>query len=94
MDQDESGLAFDEYEGRETPTARFAYAIDRLQPLLLNSASGGVAWRQNGIRHGQATAVNAPIVGGATELWDLARMILAEAADAAQLVDDRSGAAT
>ncbi|MCP3988642.1 MAG: HD domain-containing protein [Actinomycetia bacterium] len=91
---DQMRALWDEYEQRETPTARFAYAIDRLQPLLLNSASGGISWRQNGIRHSQAVVVNAPIAEAATELWDLAHMILAEAADATQLADDRAGTAT
>ena len=79
-----------EYEARDTPTARFAYAIDRLQPLLLNAAAGGRSWLENGIRHSQASTVNEPISGGSTVLWDLARTVLAEAANEDLLVDDRS----
>jgi putative hydrolase of HD superfamily len=84
---------WDEYEARDTPTARFAYAIDRLQPLLLNVASGGVAWHEHGIRHSQAAEVNGPIVHGATELWELARSLLSEAADVNALADDRGSEA-
>ncbi|MEM9651978.1 MAG: HD domain-containing protein [Actinomycetota bacterium] len=80
---------WDEYEARDTPTARFAYAVDRLQPLLLNSGSGGVAWRDNGIRHSQALAVNSPIDDASPSLWKLASGILAAAADLQLLVDDR-----
>ncbi len=83
---------WDEYETRSTPTARFAYAVDRLQPLLLNAGSGGVTWAQNGIRHSQAVAVNAPIADGADELGQLASSILAEGADAGLLTDDRARA--
>ncbi|MGF1597451.1 MAG: HD domain-containing protein [Acidimicrobiales bacterium] len=78
-----------EYEARETPTARFAYAMDRLQPVLLNAGSGGVSWVQNGIRHSQTVAVNGPIADAAPPLWDLARAVLDAAATADLLIDDR-----
>lgn len=81
---------WDEYEKRETPTAAFAYAVDRLQPLLLNFGSGGVAWQEHGIRHSQAATVNGPIEEASTELWALASSLLAEAADRGALVDDRT----
>ena len=79
-----------EYEDRETPTARFAYAIDRLQPLLLNAGSGGPSWVKNGISHGQAAAVNGAIVDGSPLLWRYAASVLDEAADRQLLADDRS----
>ncbi len=78
-----------EYEARTTPTAQFAYAIDRLQPLLLNAGSGGVSWTENGIRHSQATKVNGPIVEGSSSLWALAGAILDESCNQDLLVDDR-----
>jgi putative hydrolase of HD superfamily len=81
---------WEEYEERETPTARFAYAIDRLQPLLANASSGGASWREHGIRHSQAHAVNRPIEAAAADLWALAETVLGAAADAGRLVDDRS----
>ncbi len=83
-----------EYEARETPTARFAYAIDRLQPLLLNGGSDGASWREHGIRHSQAVAINGPILEGSPTLWELARTLLDACADEGCLIDDRSGATT
>lgn len=80
-----------EYEDRATPTARFAYAIDRLQPLLLNAASAGRSWRENGIAHSQAAAVNSAIDDGSSVLWTFARRVLAEAAERDLLTDDRPG---
>jgi putative hydrolase of HD superfamily len=80
---------WDEYEERSTPTARFAYAVDRLQPLLLNASSGGASWLEHGIRHGQAAAVNAPIGDGSQTLWQFAERLLATAADEGLLADDR-----
>jgi len=80
---------WDEYEARDTPTARFARAIDRLQPLLLNGSSGGQGWKDNGVAHSQTIAANAPIREAAPRLWELASAILNEAADNGQLIDDR-----
>lgn len=79
-----------EYEARETPTARFAYGIDRLQPSLLNAASGGVSWLEHGIRHSQPVAINQPIVETSPLLWDLARRLFDVAADEGLLIDDRA----
>lgn len=70
---------WDAYESRSTATGRFAYALDRLQPLLLNAAAGGISWLENGIRRDQVEAVNRPIAEGSSVLWDLARSIIDEA---------------
>lgn len=70
--------AWEEFEERRTPEARFAYAIDRLQPLLHNHRTAGAAWRRHGITAGQVAAKNAPIAAGAPRLWKLARSLIAE----------------
>ncbi len=76
---------WDEYEQRATPTARFAYACDRLQPMLLNISSGGESWREHGIQQSQVRAYNQPIEQGAAEFWQLAQGIIQEAVRAGQL---------
>jgi putative hydrolase of HD superfamily len=38
-----------EYEDRQTPEARLAYAADRLMPMLQNVLGNGQSWRENGI---------------------------------------------
>lgn len=83
---------WDEYERRETPTSLFAYAVDRLQPLLLNSGSGGASWQEHGIHHSQAAEVNRAIGAASPELWTLAASLLSDAADRGVLVDDRTPA--
>lgn len=40
---------WEEFEENETSEAKFAHAIDSVQPLMLNDASGGLAWREHGI---------------------------------------------
>ena len=41
--------AFDEFEEGKTPEAKFAHAMDNLQPLLLNDSNAGGDWREHGV---------------------------------------------
>ena len=40
---------FDEFEDYKTPEARFAHAMDNLQPLILNNSNGGNEWVEHGV---------------------------------------------
>ena len=40
---------WDEFEAGETPEARFAMAMDRIQPMMLNAATDGQKWKENGV---------------------------------------------
>lgn len=44
---------WEEFEAGNTPEARFARTLDRLQPLLQNFASQGRSWRENRISKDQ-----------------------------------------
>ena len=44
---------FDEFEACETPEARFAKAMDNLQPMLLNNSNDGSDWREHGVTSDQ-----------------------------------------
>ena len=61
---------WDEFEEGETPTARFANALDRFQGLLMNDAGGdGGTWRIHGVTKAQVLTRMAPIESGAPGLW-------------------------
>ena len=40
---------FDEFEAYETAEAKYAHAMDNLQPLLLNNSNDGGDWREHGV---------------------------------------------
>ncbi len=61
---------WDEFEANETPEARFAHAMDCLQPTMLNNASGGVMWKKNGIKLSQVLKRNEFTQKGSQSLWD------------------------
>jgi len=44
---------WEEFEQAITPEARFAAALDRLQPLLLHHRTQGKSWQENGITSAQ-----------------------------------------
>jgi len=69
---------WDEFEAQQTPEARFATACDRLNPILLNTLSGGAAWTKHGITQDRVLAHNAHIAAGSPALWDYAKSIIEE----------------
>lgn len=59
---------WEEFEARETPDARFAAALDRLAPFLLNLEHQGGSWREHGVTAPQVRANLAKVGEGAPEL--------------------------
>ena len=76
---------WDEFEARTTPEARFAAAMDRFQPVLLNCLTEGTAWRQNGVTSDRVIARNRHIADGAVEIWTYAAQMISEAVNAGHL---------
>jgi len=76
---------WDDFEERQTPEARFARALDRLQPMLANFQAGGGTWVSHGITADQVLPKLALIEDGSAALGDYARDLLARAADAGLL---------
>lgn len=60
-----------EFEAGQSREARFAQAMDRAAPVLLNLANNGQSWRENGVRYEQVMGrVGPPIAAGCPALWD------------------------
>ncbi|MCP4135067.1 MAG: HD domain-containing protein [bacterium] len=72
---------WDEFEARETPEARFAAALDRLQPLMHNYYTSGKAWKDHGIAVDQAIDRNKYMADGASGLWEFAEQFLQDAVE-------------
>jgi putative hydrolase of HD superfamily len=63
-----------EFEDAQTPSARFAKALDRLQPLLLNTLTDGGTWTENGVTEQQVLDRYGPTIErGSPLLWQEAR---------------------
>lgn len=67
-----------EFEAAETKEARFAKAIDRLQPLLINTLTGGGTWNEFGVTEAQAMDRYGAIISrGSPALWEEASRLVA-----------------
>ena len=68
-----------EFEHGTTAEARFANAVDRAMPAILNLANSGQSWRENGITHDRVIArIAPPIKAGCPALWESMEARLAE----------------
>ncbi len=68
---------WDEFEAKETPEAKFAKSVDRVQPMLLNLASGGGSWERHGITADRPLAlINKTVPPGSTILAEYAREVI------------------
>jgi putative hydrolase of HD superfamily len=69
---------WDEFEARDTPEARFAKAMDRLQPLLLNWMARGGTWQTPGVTADDVRDRKAVIADGSSALWLASRELIDE----------------
>ena len=87
-DQDlEFRLLWDEFEEVQSAEAKFAAALDRLQPLLLNFHTEGAAWKKHGVTRSQVIERNHHIAKGSNELWDYAKWLIDESVKRNYLLD-------
>ena len=70
---------WEEFEAEETVEARFAAALDRMQPLLCNYFTGGGAWKEHHVAAPQVFARNSKMERGSTELWTYVHGLLDDA---------------
>ena len=76
---------WDEFEAAETGESRFALALDRILPLIMNYDSGGMIWVENGVTEAQVRRRMEPIVRGCPALARLADQLIENAAKEGRL---------
>lgn len=78
-DEQESDLRtlWDEFEAAQTPEARFAKGLDRLQPVLLNLMTDGGTWDDFEVTEELVMArCGPPIESASPELWTAATRLI------------------
>src|ERR1035441_4007794 len=69
-----------EFEDGTTAESRFAHAVDRAMPVLLNLSNQGQSWRENGISYERVLKrVEPEVKAGCQALWDYLAVRLEEA---------------
>ena len=61
---------WDEFEECKTDEAKFARAMDNIQPAMLNSASDGKSWKEKGVHLSQILERNKNTADGSKILWE------------------------
>ncbi len=69
---------FDEFEANETAEARFAHAMDNLQPLILNNSNNGGDWREHNVTAEQVYQRQSKTRLGSEKLFEVADRIIRE----------------
>ena len=78
---------WEEFEKAETADARFAAAMDRVQPLLGNYWSKGKVWKENHIDYSQVYARNEVTRKIVPRLWEKVDVFLRDAVHQGMLTD-------
>jgi putative hydrolase of HD superfamily len=74
-----------EFEERSTTEARFATAVDRLEPVMQNALTGASVWIEHQIGAHQILDVNKRIGEGSDKLWEYAKSIIEECMDRGEI---------
>ena len=67
---------FDEFEENETAEARYAHAMDNLQPLLLNDSNGGSDWKEHDVTSKQVYGRQSITKMGSERLYEITDMLI------------------
>lgn len=79
VEQKEELIAlWQEFEERSTPEAKFASAIDRLEPVMQNYYCDGHVWQENNIPAERILSLNQRIEKGSVTLWEYAKGMIEE----------------
>lgn len=69
---------FDEFEAYETAEAKFAHAMDNIQPLILNNSNNGGDWREHNVTVEQIYKRQSKTKLGSESLFEVTDKIIQE----------------
>ncbi|WP_399424974.1 HD domain-containing protein [Vibrio campbellii] len=78
---DELFALWKEFEAAQSDDAKYAKALDRLIPMLLNYHNDGQSWKEHGVTREQALTINKRIESGSATLWGKAKELIEEATE-------------
>lgn len=69
---------WEEFEDAITPESKFAHTLDNIQPLMLNDATGGKAWKEHQVKLSQIMKRQKKTKEGSEQMWEYARKNMLE----------------
>ena len=79
---------WEEFEAGETKEAKFAKAMDRLEPLLQNTSNNGGTWKEFGVTYDKVHHKKSVIKEGSETIWDYAENLINESVEKGILSKD------
>lgn len=73
---DELIAVWEEFEAGETPEAKFAKSMDRLEPLLQNISNQGGTWKEFGVPYSKVYEKKQVIKHGSVAIWKYAEKLI------------------
>ncbi len=67
---------FDEFEANETAEAKFAHAMDNIQPMILNNSNSGSDWKEHNVSAEKVYKRQEKTKLGSEKIFDLADKII------------------
>ncbi|WP_291286789.1 HD domain-containing protein [Flavobacterium sp.] len=72
---------WEEFEAGQTNEAKFAKAMDRLEPLLQNTSNNGGTWKEFGVNYNKVYEKKSVIKEGSATLWNYAEGLINESVE-------------
>lgn len=67
---------WEEFEAEETKESKFAAAIDKVHPILLNDITNGRAWKEHDVHKNQIMSRNINTEKGSEQLWEYCKNLI------------------
>lgn len=77
---------WEEFDAMQTADARYAAAIDRIQPFLNNVVTDGHTWKQGRVHREQVLQRMDPVRLATPEIWPLIELAIADAVEKGQIL--------
>ena len=78
---DEMLSIWEEFESGQTPEAKFARTMDRLEPLLQNISNKGGTWKEFGVDYSKVYEKKKVMKEGSTAIWNYAENLINESVE-------------
>lgn len=79
---------WEEFEERKTPEALFARTLDNAQPMMLNDATDGRAWREHHVKKSQVMGRNKDTHKGSEKIWEYLESMVNENVRKGNIIDE------
>lgn len=78
---------WEEFEAYETPEAKYAHMLDNFQPIMLNDATDGLAWREHVVKKSQVLKRNRKTAEGSEVIMEQIEHIIDKNVKKGNLLD-------